>query len=160
VQAHSTFADATRRFSLSIGAALIELHRLDAIAEPMPRLAGFQARRDPGAHGGGHEGRPQRVVFSQGIFVILKPALCKKPYHPSRRSSHHPGYILGRGRREREKRTGGVGRAAIHSIQDKAMKMGIQIESGTETLNRGHRPALSTLYTLVNAGTAPLVGKE
>jgi hypothetical protein len=39
------------------------------------------------------------------------------------------------------------------------MKMGIQIESRTETLNRGHRPALSTLYTLVNAGTAPLVGE-
>ena len=53
-----------------------------------------------------------------------------------------------------------MGWAGIHAIEDDAVEMRIRVESGTKSLYRGHCTAKTSLYTMMNASAAPLIGEE
>ncbi len=138
MQTHSPFPNTTFRGSGSgIHSAVLKLNRIDSVAESMPRLTCFRPCGDAGANGGSHQSGEQGIVGSQGVLVSLEPTLFKKPHHSSCRSCHDPSHVLCCGRGQRDEGPGGVGRAAIHAIQDEAMKMWIQVESRAKPLYEG-----------------------
>jgi hypothetical protein len=93
----------------------------------MPRLSCFRTCGDTRANGSSHQSGKRGIVGGQGVVFVLNPALLEKPHHSSRCSSHDPGYVLCRGRREREKGAGGIGWAGIHAVEYDAVKVWCQI---------------------------------
>jgi len=130
MQAHTPFPNTTIGTSgFGFLSALVELHRVDSIAESMPRETRFRTGRYAGANGSGHQSRKQRIVAGQGVFVAVESALFKNSHHASRRSSHDPSHVFGCGRGQREEGAGGMGWAAVNAIEYDAVKMWCQIRS-------------------------------
>jgi hypothetical protein len=53
-----------------------------------------------------------------------------------------------------------MGWAGIHAIEYDVVEVGIQVQSGTKSLDRAHCSALAARHTEMDAGASPLVGKE
>jgi hypothetical protein len=147
-------------FGVCVGSTLAGLDRIDAIAEASPRLACFRACGDARANGSSDQSCEQGVVGRQGVVFVLESAFFKQPYDAAGRSGHHSGDILQPGRGKWEEGARGMGRAAIHAIQDDTVKMWVGVQSGAKTLYRGHCTAKTSLYTMLNASAATLIGEE
>ncbi len=147
-------------FGVCVGSTLAGLNRIDAIAEASPGLACFRACRDARANGSSNQSREQGVVGRQGVVFVLESAFFEQPYDAAGRSGHHSGDIFQLERGKREEGARGMGWASIHAIEDDAVKMWVRVKSGAKTLYRGHCTAKTSLYTMMNASAAPLIGEE
>ena len=132
---------------------------VDTIAEPAPTLALMRACGAAALQGGTGKKREQRLVASEGVFVVLDPGLDHALDAPCGSGEHTRHLVRVGWRQGQEAETPSLS-FYVDAVQRQGVEVEVQVECRAETLDEGGGATLLRASTPLSSRTSAQLGEQ